>query len=50
MKIKRLTIDIPADWHKELKLIAIKYNVTMREILNTLILEKLHKERDLDKE
>ncbi len=49
-KKKRLTVDVPSDWLKELKMVAIKYNVTIKQIINTLILDKLILERSRDNE
>jgi len=44
-KNTRLTVEVPSEWLKELKMVAIKYNVTIKKIVNTLILEKLTLER-----
>jgi hypothetical protein len=49
-KTQRLSIDMPIEWHTELKIIAAKYNVSIRQIVNTLILEKLTLERSRDHE
>lgn len=47
-KTQRLSIDMPIEWHTELKIIAAKYNVSIRQIINTLVLEKLKFERTLE--
>jgi hypothetical protein len=38
---KRLTFDIPADLHRELKIYSVKSGQTMGEIINQLLEEKI---------
>lgn len=47
---KRLSVDLPEKWHKELKFVALKYNMTVSCLIARLVLDKLKIERELDGE
>ncbi len=43
-KLKRLVVDLPEHLHKALKIMSVKQDKKMREIIAELIEEKLNKE------
>ncbi|MFN8771009.1 MAG: hypothetical protein ACK5Z5_02080 [Neisseriaceae bacterium] len=42
-KYKKMTFDIPEEWHQKFKIYAAQQNKTMAEILNTYIYETVNK-------
>jgi hypothetical protein len=45
---KRLTCEIPSDFHTRLKYIALKYNISVAKLVNRWIYEKIQKEDEID--
>ena len=50
LDMKRLTVDIDPEKHFNLKIIALKYNITMTELVIRMIDELFIRESKLDKE
>ena len=46
--LKRLTINLPAKWHTDLKMIALKYNITLTVLITRMVVEKIRHEKELD--
>lgn len=45
---KRLTCEIPEQFHTRLKYIALKYNISVAKLVNRWIYEKIQKEDEID--
>jgi len=45
----KLIVEIPQEFHRALKGIALKYNVTLRSILTEMIVKLIKHEEELDK-
>ena len=45
---KRLSVDIPIPLYDQLKLIVERRNITITRLIIKLIIEAMHKERDLE--
>jgi hypothetical protein len=45
---KRLTCEIPEEFHTRLKYIALKYNISVAKLMNRWIYEKIQKEDEID--
>lgn len=46
-KIQRLSVDLNAELHKQVKMIALEKNMTLSEWIEEAIKEKLKKEKEL---
>ncbi len=46
---KRLTIDIPLDIHKELKMFSIQHNITLTKYVSRILISALKQEREWNK-
>ena len=45
---KRLIVDIPHEMHAALKIIAIKYNITLSHYIKHLLTQQIYKEHQYD--
>ncbi len=45
---KRLSVEILQEWHKELKYIALKYNITVSTLMSATIISLIKRERELE--
>ena len=45
---KRLTCEVPQEFHTILKYIALKYNISVAKLVNRWIYEKIQKEDEID--
>jgi len=45
---KRLTCEIPEEFHRRLKYIALKHNISVTTLINRWLYEKIQKEDEID--
>ena len=46
---KRLVVDVPADLHKQLKFIALRYNVSLSRLVLNAIFAQLAEDKEYNK-